>query len=96
MFVILLHYKKPLGEVDRFIAEHVDYLTRHYAAGHFLLSGRRKPRDGGVILATGASRAEIEEIVAGDPFHREQIADYEIVEFLPSMAATALAWLKTV
>jgi uncharacterized protein YciI len=94
MFLILLRYKKPLSEVDRFVSEHREYLARHYASGHFLLSGRKEPRDGGVILAKADTRSEIEEIVSGDPFNREQIAEYEIVEFMPSMAATPLASLK--
>lgn len=95
MFVILLSYKKPLTEVDAFVAEHRAFLERHYASGHFQLSGRREPRTGGVILAKAATRAEVEAIVRLDPFHREGIADYEIVEFLPSLAAPGLAALQT-
>ena len=94
MFLILLTYKKPLAEVDRFVAEHRAFLERHYASGHFLLSGRKEPRTGGVILATAARRCDIEDIVRRDPFHREGIADYEIVEFLPTMAAAYLDQLK--
>jgi len=94
MFVILLNYLKPLSEVDRFVAEHRAFLERHYASGHFLLSGRQEPRTGGVILARAPTRAEIETIVLSDPFNREKIARYEIVEFLPSMADTHFAQLK--
>ena len=91
MFVVLLNYVKPLSEVDRFVGEHRQFLERHYAAGNFLLSGRKEPRTGGVILATAGSRAEVERIIQNDPFHREKIASYEIVEFLPSMSAEHLA-----
>jgi uncharacterized protein YciI len=94
MFVILLKYIKPLSEVDRFVAEHREFLERYYASGHFLLSGRMEPRTGGVILSKSETRAEIESIVLSDPFNREQIAEYEIIEFLPSMAVTHLANLK--
>jgi uncharacterized protein YciI len=90
MFLVLLHYKKPLEEVDRWSAEHRAFLEAHYASGHFLISGRRQPRTGGVILATG-SREDIEAIVRRDPFHREQVADYDIIEFQPMMAAEPLA-----
>ena len=94
MFVILLNYIKPLSEVDHFVGEHRAFLERHYAAGHFLMSGRKEPRTGGVILAKAASKAEIEKIVQDDPFHREQIAEYEIIEFVPSMTTNALAEFK--
>lgn len=93
MFVVLLNYVKPLSEVDRFVGEHREFLAHHYAAGNFLLSGRREPRTGGVILATAATRAELERIIQRDPFHREKIADYEIIEFLPSMSAGFLSSL---
>lgn len=96
MFLILLHYRKPLAEVDRFVGEHREFLERHYAAGHFLLSGRREPRTGGVILAKAVSRAELDAVIRADPFYRERIAEYEIVEFLPSMAAGELEHLKAV
>jgi uncharacterized protein YciI len=93
MFIVLLNYIKPLSEVDRFVGEHREFLERHYPSGHFLLSGRKEPRTGGVILVTAGTRAEVESIIRDDPFHREQIADYEIVEFLPSRSADTLAHL---
>jgi uncharacterized protein YciI len=94
MFLITLTYKKPLADVDRHAAEHMAFVAAHYASGEFLLSGRKQPRTGGVILAKLASRARAEEIVRADPFFREDIAAYEIVEFLASSAAPALASLK--
>jgi uncharacterized protein YciI len=93
MFVILLQYKKPLSEVDRFVPEHREFLAEQYAAGVFKMSGRMEPRTGGVILARAGSRAELETIIQRDPFHREQIADYEIVEFCPTMSSADLAHL---
>lgn len=94
MFLVLLSYKKPLSEVDRYVTEHREFLVRQYAAGYFKLSGRKEPRTGGVILAATDSRAQLERILSEDPFHREQIAEYEIVEFLPNMAAPDLAQYK--
>lgn len=94
MFVILLNYIKPLSEIDQFVDSHREFLERHYASGHFLLSGRKEPRTGGVILALANTKAEIEKIIKLDPFYKQAIAEYEIVEFLPSMAAPALANFK--
>lgn len=80
--------------MDRFVGEHRQFLERHYASGQFLLSGRKEPRTGGVILSVAETRAEIEWIVQTDPFYREQIAEYEIIEFFPSMAVEHLADFK--
>ena len=50
------------------MAAHVRFLKKYYASGHFLVSGRKIPRDGGIILAVGKRRDEIEAIIKEDPF----------------------------
>ena len=90
MFVVLLTYTQPLAAVDALIPAHREFLQRMYRAGTFLLSGRMEPRDGGVILANAASVDELESALAQDPFRLHGVADYQVVEFLPTMAAPAL------
>ena len=87
MFIAILKYKKPLSEVDRFLAAHREYLARHYAAGNFIASGPQAPRVGGVIMMKADSREKVEAIIAEDPFHINGIADYQVVEFTPTMFA---------
>jgi uncharacterized protein YciI len=53
------------------------------------MSGRKVPRTGGIIIADCADRAEIEAIMESDPFFIG-VAEYEIIEFVPSMTAEAL------
>lgn len=90
MFVLELAYTAPLDAVDALLEEHVTWLEKHYAAGVFLASGRKNPRDGGVILAVAESRARIEEICAGDPFVTAGVCAYRITEFLATKTAPAL------
>jgi uncharacterized protein YciI len=87
MFVIELLYKVELAEIDRHMAAHVKFLKKYYASGHFLVSGRKIPRDGGIIIAVGASRDEIQAIVQQDPFHSHGLADFRIIEFRASQRA---------
>jgi uncharacterized protein YciI len=87
MFVIELVYKASLEQIDAHMAAHVRFLKKYYAAGKFLVSGRKIPREGGIILAVGSSREEIEAIVAEDPFHRHGLADFRIIEFRASQKA---------
>ncbi|ADR34460.1 YCII-related protein [Sulfuricurvum kujiense DSM 16994] len=94
MFIISLNYIKSLEEVDSLLEDHVEYLKEQYRLGNFLASGRKVPRDGGIILARAVSREEIETIITLDPFYRHQIASYEITEFNPTMTADELACLK--
>ncbi|MEI9947880.1 MAG: YciI family protein [Pseudomonadota bacterium] len=65
---------------------HVAFLEKYYAAGNFLVSGRKIPRDGGIILAVGADKQQIEAIVKEDPFHKQGLAEFRIIEFRASQA----------
>ncbi len=85
MFIAILTYKKPLEEVDRFLRAHREYLAKHYAAGDFIASGPQTPRVGGVIMIKANDRTAVEAIIAQDPFNINGIADYQIVEFTPTM-----------
>ena len=87
MFVIELIYKAPLTSIDAHMAAHVRFLKKYYAAGRFLVSGRKIPRDGGIILAVGGSREEIEAIVREDPFVARGLAEFRIIEFRASQRA---------
>lgn len=87
MFVIELTYKVDLASIDAHMAAHVRFLDKYYALGHFVVSGRKIPRDGGIILAVGESRSEIETIVTEDPFHQHGLADFRVIEFRVSQRA---------
>ncbi|WP_354637813.1 YciI family protein [Kitasatospora camelliae] len=90
MFILELTYTAPLDRIDALLAEHVAWLQEHYAAGVFVASGRKVPRDGGVIVAVGGGRERIEGIVAGDPFVLAGVAAYRVTEFLATTTAPAL------
>jgi len=87
MFIIELTYTASLSSIDAHMAAHVKFLKKHYASGHFLVSGRKIPRDGGIIIAVGASRDEIQTIIQQDPFHSHGLADFRIIEFRASQSA---------
>ncbi|MDT3399473.1 YciI family protein [Streptomyces sp. B1866] len=91
MFVLDLTYTAPVERVDALLADHVAWLEAHYASGDFLASGRKVPREGGVILARGEDRARIEEIVAADPFVVAGVCAYRVTEFLATKTAPELA-----
>jgi uncharacterized protein YciI len=90
MFVITLTYTVPVEEIDVLMPKHLDWLDRHYASGTLLASGRRVPRTGGLLLARAADRAEVDALVAEDPFAQAGAARYDIVEFTPTRTAPGL------
>ncbi|MEV3897825.1 YciI family protein [Streptomyces anulatus] len=91
MFVLELTYTAPVERVDALMREHLAWLDEQYAAGVFIASGRKNPRDGGVILAVGEDRAAIERTAAGDPFAEHGVCAYRITEFIATRTAPELA-----
>lgn len=93
MFIVSLNYTAPLSDVDALLTAHAAWLKQAYADGLFLASGRKVPRDGGVILARG-ERAALDARLAADPFAQAGVARYDIIEFVPSMVAPGLESLQ--
>lgn len=90
MFIINLEYIVPLEELDEHMDSHVAYLKKYYAADVFIVSGRKVPRTGGVIIAQAKSKELLEMIIAEDPFHQHKLAKFTITEFLASQFHTGL------
>lgn len=93
MYIISLTYKVPLENIDQHLESHVAFLNSQYELGNFLMSGRKEPRTGGVILAKAGSKEEVLEIIALDPFNINQLADYNVTEFIPSKTCEELRFL---
>jgi len=93
MFIVSLTYTCDIKQIEHHLAAHIEYLERQYAVGKFLASGRKNPRSGGVIFAVAGSLDELEAILVTDPFKINNLADYEITEFIPSKTAPELVAL---
>ncbi|MFD3325051.1 YciI family protein [Streptomyces sp. NPDC058701] len=94
MFVMELTYTAPIEAVEDEMDAHIAWLDGYYAAGIFLASGRKVPRDGGVILAGGVSRGEIEKIAAEDPFTVAGVCAYRITEFIATKTSADLSTVR--
>ena len=90
VYVVVLTYIKSLEDVDAQIPAHVEWLKKGYSDGVFLASGRRIPRNGGIILAKCDSLESLEERLSQDPFQKLNIAKAEIIPFEASMKVPLL------
>ncbi len=90
VFVIDIEYIVPLEQVEPHIPAHMDFLETNYARKHFLASGAKVPRSGGIILAIAKSKDEVQEWIKDDPFHRQKLANYKVTEFHPRISAAGL------
>ena len=84
MFILVLKYIKSLEEVEKELKSHIKYLEKYYSLQKFICSGRKNPRVGGVILCSAKNMEEVKTIINEDPFYINKIAEYEIIEFLPT------------
>lgn len=84
MFIISLNYKCSLATVDQFLSDHRDFLQKQYEKGYFIVSGPKKPRTGGIIIAQAEDEASLKALLKDDPFWQHDLANYEIIEFEPS------------
>lgn len=84
MFLVSLTYVEPLEQIEALLPAHGAFLEKYYAASVFIVSGRKVPRTGGIILATAPSKDALMAILAEDPFHQAKVAHYEVTEFSPT------------
>lgn len=95
MFIINLTYIKPLEAVEKYLQEHISFLNHYYAEGLFIASGRKNPRTGGIILIQCKNKEVVQEIIRQDPFYKNKIAQYDIIEFEASKYCPELKTLLT-
>ncbi|MGA9175418.1 MAG: YciI family protein [Thermoactinomyces sp.] len=81
MFLAILHYKLPAEEVSKHRQAHRDYLESCYQKKQLIVSGPMVPTTGGLILFRVNKREEVDRIIEQDPFHKNGVADYQVIEF---------------
>ena len=94
MFIVSLTYICDIAKADEHMEAHIAYVDKYFAKKVFLASGRKVPRTGGIILMQAASREDVQKIVEEDPFFKENIAAFEITEFIPTRTSPELSILK--
>lgn len=92
MFIVTLRFADK-ARAPAHMDDHNAWLRRGFDDGVFLLSGSLQPSAGGVILAYGLSRAELDQRVASDPFVAEKVVTAGITEVTPGRTDTRLAFL---
>lgn len=82
-FLVELTYTVDLSRIDEVLQEHRNFLQEGYDNKMLLCSGPKNPREGGVVIARGESKEEIEEFFKQDPYSKNNYVDYKITEFMP-------------
>lgn len=81
MILLLGRYLKPVDEVEVHLDAHRGWVRENAQAGRFIAAGREVPLQGGLLVAVGVTRDEVDAIIAADPYVVEGMADYDIREY---------------
>lgn len=91
LFVVDIEYVVPFEQIEPVLEPHMAFVKQGYADGHFLCSGPKNPRTGGIVIAIGRSLAAVEALMAEDPFVTEAVVKVQITEFAASNRHPVLA-----
>jgi uncharacterized protein YciI len=80
--MIIVRYRRPLAEIEAVTEAHRAYLRQLQEQGILVASGPLEPRFGGMWLVRVQDEnplAELDALMAGDPFHQQGLANYELL-----------------
>ncbi|WP_287880034.1 YciI family protein [Aquitalea sp.] len=87
LFAITLNYLRPEQEVQAQLEDHKIWLADNICQGRILFAGPLLNGTGGFILAYGEQEAEIQQMIAADPFAIHQLAGFSTQAIAPAIRA---------
>lgn len=94
MFMVTSSYEAPAEAIAAALPAHREWVAALYERGIFVLSGRLRPATGGFMLAVGVTEAELEAILATDPFRIAGLLRHTILALEPTRWASEFDGLK--
>lgn len=93
MFIVLLRFSDNRAKAGALMERHKEWIRRGFDDGVFLMTGSLQPNQGGMVMAAGTARTDLETRVNADPFVVEGVVTAEILEVTPSRADERLGFL---
>ncbi len=81
MYIVLIQFRRSDEQVNYYKEAHLNYLKKQIDEGNFIASGNRTPNTGEVILSCLQDLETLHSILNEDPFYKNRIGQYEIIEF---------------
>ncbi|MEO7361612.1 MAG: YciI family protein [Gemmatimonadaceae bacterium] len=84
--IAIIRYRRPFEEIAPKVDEHRAYLRELKSAGLLLVSGPMDPRSGGMLLLRVPDEnasAALDNVRDGDPFTKLNLAQYELIPWVP-------------
>ena len=78
---------------ENLMKEHIEYTQKRMEEGLVLLSSLKTDKSGGLFIMKSDSMESLNAYLNNEPFKREGIQDYKIIEFTPHFVnEKAKAW----
>ena len=87
---VVLKYRFPLERMQQTTDRHRAYLRELLAQKKLIASGPFDPREGGGLLIRAADDAELQGMLAKDPFQIEKLVDTTIHRWVPGIGVEGL------
>lgn len=85
LFIVTLTYRRPASDLDAQLDAHRRWLATHTRSGHIITAGPLEPKTGGLIVAACETRAELDALLADDPFVIHQLVDVHVLASAPAI-----------
>lgn len=81
VYVLISEFQAPPERIAESVPEHTEWLVAGYREGRILVSGRRRPPQGGAIVALAADDEELDAWLATDPLVQQGLVEYRSYPF---------------
>lgn len=93
MYIVIIQFRRSDEQVNYHKEAHKNFLKKQIDEGNFIVSGNRTPNTGEVILSCLPDMETLYQILHEDPFYKNRIGQYEIIEFEPDIKCQELTYL---
>lgn len=88
--VLTITYTQPIEVVDQTRPAHVDWVKAQVDDGKLLLAGRQETGKGGVLITSDMDAADVDAMIATDPYLLAAVVRYDRVGFNAGLRAPGL------
>ena len=91
MIILRSTYVADVVALQAHLEAHLRWVDAGYKRGWFIASGLRDGGVGAAILAQGVEIDEIRDFLEEDPFVRNAVSEYDVIEFEAARTVAELA-----
>lgn len=93
MYVVLLRFSDNKSQAGQFMDEHNAWIKKGLDDGVFLVVGSLQPNLGGAVVVHNMAKADLDALVAEDPFVANDVVKAEVLEISPAKTDVRLNFL---